>query len=96
MLKAIKKFQIHHNLLKYWFTLSHFALGDPVSTTYYPILKPTTLKKPLNTKLNMYRKNNEECVEEKPEREEVDQQTKRQELEATFCSANACKLFVLS
>ena len=30
MLKAIKKFQIHHNLLKYWFTLFHFVLGDPV------------------------------------------------------------------
>ena len=51
--------------------------------------------RPLNTKLNMHWKNNEECVEEKPEREEVDQQTKRQELEATFCSANACKLFLL-
>ena len=25
-----KKCQIHHNLLKYWFTLFHFALGDPV------------------------------------------------------------------
>ena len=30
MLKAIKKIWIHHNLLKYWFTLFHFALGDPV------------------------------------------------------------------
>jgi hypothetical protein len=25
-----KKCQIYHNLLKYWFTLFHFALGDPV------------------------------------------------------------------
>ena len=30
MLKAIKKFCIHENLFKYWFTLSHFALDDPV------------------------------------------------------------------
>ena len=24
-----KKNLVHHNLLKYWFTLFHFALGDP-------------------------------------------------------------------
>ena len=30
MLKAINYFQTCQNLLKSWFTLSHFALGDPV------------------------------------------------------------------
>ena len=30
MLKAITNFQIYQNLFKYWFTLSHFALDDPV------------------------------------------------------------------
>ena len=25
-----KKIKIHQNLFKYWFTLSHFALEDPV------------------------------------------------------------------
>ena len=30
MLNAISKFKIHQNLLKYWFTLRHFAMDDPV------------------------------------------------------------------
>ena len=30
MLKAINIFKIHQNLFKYWFTLLHFALDDPV------------------------------------------------------------------
>ena len=30
MLKAIKKFQIHQNLLKFWFTLVQLVLDDPV------------------------------------------------------------------
>jgi hypothetical protein len=30
MLKAINYFQTCQNLFKYWFTLSHFALRDPV------------------------------------------------------------------
>jgi hypothetical protein len=30
MLKAINNFQIYQNLFKYWFTLLHFVLDDPV------------------------------------------------------------------
>ena len=30
MLKAITNFKIHQKLLKYWLTLSHFAMDDPV------------------------------------------------------------------
>ena len=33
-----KKCQIHHNLLKYWFTLFHFVLGDPVNETLIQII----------------------------------------------------------
>ena len=29
-LKAITNSKIHQNLLKYWFTLRHFAMDDPV------------------------------------------------------------------
>ena len=30
MLKAIKNFQIHQNLYKYWFTFIHFDMEHPV------------------------------------------------------------------
>ena len=30
MLEAINNFMIQQNLLKYWFTLLHFAMDDPV------------------------------------------------------------------
>ena len=46
MLKAKKKIQIqiHNNLLKYWFTLFQFALGDPVYMvqTHVQLLYGTT------------------------------------------------------
>ena len=32
MLKAITNFKIHQILFKYWFTLWHFAMDDPVCT----------------------------------------------------------------
>ena len=30
MLKAIANFKIYQHLLKYWFTLLHFVIDDPV------------------------------------------------------------------
>ena len=34
MLKAITNSKIHQNLLKYWFTLLHFVMDDPVGCRY--------------------------------------------------------------
>ena len=47
MLKAINIFKIHQNLFKYWFTLSHFALDDPVVLeTIYVVNKEILQKNP--------------------------------------------------
>ena len=34
MLQAITNVRIHRNLLKYWFTLLHFVMDDPVDSAY--------------------------------------------------------------
>ena len=39
MLKALTNFKIHQNLLKYWFTLLHFVMDDPVLLLLQDIIK---------------------------------------------------------
>ena len=39
MLKALTNFKIHQNLLKYWFTLLHFVMDDPVLLLLQGIIK---------------------------------------------------------
>ena len=34
MLQPITNVRIHRNLLKYWFTLLHFVMDDPVDSAY--------------------------------------------------------------